>query len=80
MAKEDPVAQLKDFVAVSHNSATCTRRNNGSECLFGFKQDPDSKYSFNSDRDAPQAEICREGKNLSRKCITVRFHSLKYGS
>ena len=36
------------------------------------QEDPQSKYTFNSERDAPESELCREGDKLSRKCIMVR--------
>lgn len=37
------------------------------------QEDPDSRYTFSSPaRDAPETEICREGKDKGRKCISVR--------
>ena len=38
------------------------------------QEDPKAKYTFNSERDAPESEICREGDKLSRKCIMVRLY------
>ncbi|PCH38267.1 hypothetical protein WOLCODRAFT_149213 [Wolfiporia cocos MD-104 SS10] len=38
-------------------------------------EDPDSRYTFDSERGAPQSEICREGREKGRKCITLAMHS-----
>ncbi|KAI0736944.1 hypothetical protein C8Q72DRAFT_879358 [Fomitopsis betulina] len=38
-------------------------------------EDPNSRYSFDSERDAPQSEICREGHDKSRNCITLMMRS-----
>ena len=35
------------------------------------QRDPNAQYSFNSERDALQSEICRQGK--SKECIVVRL-------
>ncbi|KAH8108179.1 hypothetical protein BXZ70DRAFT_1003576 [Cristinia sonorae] len=52
--------------------------NNVEDHLKSFvAEDPDSKYTFDSERDAPQSEICREGKKLSRKCVTLKMHSTR---
>lgn len=37
-----------------------------------MQEDPQSNYTFDSERDAPVSELCRDGKNLSKKCIMVR--------
>ena len=37
------------------------------------QEDPNSRYTFDSERDAPQSELCREGKEKGRKCIMVRL-------
>ncbi|KAI0093997.1 hypothetical protein BDY19DRAFT_289863 [Irpex rosettiformis] len=42
-----------------------------------ISEDPNSEYTFDSERDAPQSELCREGKELSRKCIQIQMHSTK---
>ena len=60
--------QLKAFVAVNMLSSR-HRPYKGNNPAF--QEDPDSKYTFDSERDASQSEICREGKKLSRKCIMV---------
>ncbi|KAJ7470295.1 hypothetical protein FB451DRAFT_1253261 [Mycena latifolia] len=41
---------------------------------------PGSRYTFDSERDAPQSELCREsasdgGANLARECIVLQMHS-----
>lgn len=36
------------------------------------QEDPDSRYTLDSERDAPQSELCRQGDKLSKKCIMVR--------
>ncbi|KAI0747998.1 hypothetical protein C8Q80DRAFT_1270447 [Daedaleopsis nitida] len=40
-------------------------------------EDPNSRYTFNSERDAPQSELCREGKDKGRKCIMMQMHSTR---
>ncbi|KIP09090.1 hypothetical protein PHLGIDRAFT_29212 [Phlebiopsis gigantea 11061_1 CR5-6] len=40
-------------------------------------EDPQSKYAFNSARDAPESELCREGDKLSRKCIMIHMQSTR---
>lgn len=70
MPEKDPVAELNAFVSVNRNECSNTTPFRSPRQFL--QQDPDSKYIFDSDRDAPQAEICREGKKLNRKCITVR--------
>ena len=40
------------------------------ECVR--QEDPNSVYTFDSERDAPKSELCREGKEKGRKCIEVR--------
>ncbi|KAJ7093217.1 hypothetical protein C8R44DRAFT_890981 [Mycena epipterygia] len=37
---------------------------------------PASQYTFDSERDATQSEICRaEAPNLARECIILQMHS-----
>jgi len=38
---------------------------------------PKSNYTFDSERDAPQSEICRELGKDSRDCIILQMHSKK---
>ncbi|KAH9934821.1 uncharacterized protein B0H18DRAFT_869692 [Fomitopsis serialis] len=38
-------------------------------------EDPNSRYTFDGERGAPQSEICREGNEKSRKCITLMMQS-----
>ncbi|KAI0341848.1 hypothetical protein BDW22DRAFT_1429943 [Trametopsis cervina] len=40
-------------------------------------EDPNSKYTFDSERDAPRSELCREGDKLSRKCLMLQMHSTR---
>jgi hypothetical protein len=35
------------------------------------QRNPNAQYSFDSERNASQSEICRQGKN--KECIIVRF-------
>jgi hypothetical protein len=37
-----------------------------------MQRDPEARYSFDSERDAPQSEICRQGKGRDKECIIVR--------
>ncbi|KAI0928837.1 hypothetical protein AcW2_004712 [Taiwanofungus camphoratus] len=51
---------------------------NPEEALKAFiSEDPDSQYTFESERDVPRSEICREGKDKGPKCITLQMHSTK---
>ncbi|PIL23875.1 hypothetical protein GSI_13626 [Ganoderma sinense ZZ0214-1] len=34
-------------------------------------EDPNSTYTFDSERGAPLSELCREGEDKGRKCIMV---------
>ncbi|TBU32367.1 hypothetical protein BD311DRAFT_785871 [Dichomitus squalens] len=40
-------------------------------------EDPDFAYTFDSERDAPQSELCREGKDKGRECIMLQMHSTR---
>jgi len=49
---------------------------NSEDDLKSFiSEDPDSRYTFDSERGARQSEICREGKEKGRKCIMLAMHS-----
>ena len=59
-----------------HRGRCCNRDTRAEEnSRATFQEDPNSRYSFDSERDAPKSEICREGKEKNRKCITVRPHA-----
>ncbi|KAI0035746.1 hypothetical protein K488DRAFT_42701, partial [Vararia minispora EC-137] len=34
-------------------------------------------YTFDSERDAPQSELCRKGTTEGRECILLQMHSKK---
>ncbi|KAJ7929250.1 hypothetical protein B0H13DRAFT_1964495 [Mycena leptocephala] len=37
---------------------------------------PTSRYTFDSERDAPQSEICRDdGGGIAKECIVLQMHS-----
>ncbi|KAL7283295.1 hypothetical protein ACG7TL_002724 [Trametes sanguinea] len=82
-ASKPPEQALKEFIAVRasprrHDAAKLcvhrrTRTLTGGGCAA--QEDPNSVYTFDSARDAPRSEICREGKEKGRKCIQVRFCS-----
>ncbi|KAI0664930.1 hypothetical protein C8Q70DRAFT_1049124 [Cubamyces menziesii] len=38
-------------------------------------EDPNSVYTFDSERDSPKSELCREGKEKGRKCIEMQMYS-----
>ncbi|KAI0063457.1 hypothetical protein BV25DRAFT_1802303, partial [Artomyces pyxidatus] len=40
-----------------------------------IKRDPASRYTFDSERDAPQSEICRE--NGGKECMTLEMNAKK---
>ncbi|KAL0947380.1 hypothetical protein HGRIS_013496 [Hohenbuehelia grisea] len=37
--------------------------------------DPNTRYTFDSERDAPQSEICRQGGPKGKECIILQMHS-----
>ncbi|KZT11420.1 uncharacterized protein LAESUDRAFT_755073 [Laetiporus sulphureus 93-53] len=54
------------------------KRNPEDELKAFVAEDPESRYTFSSPaRDAPETEICREGKDKGRKCISLHMHSTK---
>jgi len=38
-----------------------------------MQRDPEAWYSLDSERDASQSEICRQGKGRDKECILVRL-------
>jgi len=40
-----------------------------------IKHDPNGHYTFDSERDSPQSELCREGGSKGRDCITIQMNS-----
>ena len=42
-----------------------------------MQRDPDARYTLDSERDASQSEICRQGKGEDKECIIVRFSHRK---
>ncbi|KAI0646931.1 hypothetical protein C8Q79DRAFT_595412 [Trametes meyenii] len=38
-------------------------------------EDPNSVYTFDGERGAPRSQLCREGKEKSRKCIEMEMYS-----
>ncbi|OAX40033.1 hypothetical protein K503DRAFT_29963 [Rhizopogon vinicolor AM-OR11-026] len=36
-----------------------------------------AEYTFDSDRGSPESELCREGGEKGRECITLRMHSTR---
>jgi hypothetical protein len=38
-----------------------------------MQHDPDAWYTLDSERDATQSEICRQGKGKAKECLIVRF-------
>ncbi|KAJ8581691.1 hypothetical protein M405DRAFT_751364, partial [Rhizopogon salebrosus TDB-379] len=42
-----------------------------------IQQKGDAEYTFDSDRGSLQSEICREGGEKGRECITLRMHSTR---
>jgi len=50
--------------------------NNAKESLRQFiSRDPNAHYIFDSERDASQSEICRQGKNLNKECMILQMTS-----
>ncbi|KAI0831178.1 hypothetical protein BC628DRAFT_1415717 [Trametes gibbosa] len=62
-----PQQKLKDFIAV--------RVEPRSACHNRRSEDPKSVYTFDSERDAPRSELCREGGEKGRKCIEMEMYA-----
>jgi len=68
MAKTSPEQQLRTFVGVGRYLLLLSDRS-----LTGEGQKtPQKKFTFNSERDSPESEICRELGKDTRECMTVR--------
>ncbi|KAH7912255.1 hypothetical protein BJ138DRAFT_1148892 [Hygrophoropsis aurantiaca] len=51
---------------------------NAEEKLNTFlSQRPSGRYTFDSERGAPQSEICREGGEKGHECIVLKMYSTK---
>src|SRR5712691_8058410 len=46
--------------------------------LIYMQRDPEARYSFDSERDASQSEICRQGKGRDKECIIVRLLRFRF--
>jgi hypothetical protein len=42
------------------------------------QRDPHARYILDSERDASQSEICRQGKGRDKECMIVRFLHRSY--
>ncbi|KAI0670503.1 hypothetical protein C8Q78DRAFT_129209 [Trametes maxima] len=40
-----------------------------------ISEDPNSAYTFDSERGAARSQLCREGKEKGRKCIQMEMYS-----
>ncbi|KAF9458648.1 hypothetical protein BDZ94DRAFT_1313065 [Collybia nuda] len=40
-----------------------------------ISHDPTAQYNFDSERDSPQSEICRQGGPRGTECITLQMQS-----
>ncbi|KAF9262134.1 hypothetical protein L218DRAFT_929725 [Marasmius fiardii PR-910] len=57
-------------------STSASPSENPDEALKNFvAKTPNSKYTFDSERDAPVSEICRENGKESRECIQIQMNS-----
>ena len=68
MAKTSPEQQLKTFVGVRRHLFSFS---DGSLTEDGQKT-PHKKFTFDSERDSPESEICRELGDDRRDCVRVR--------
>ncbi|KAJ6488607.1 hypothetical protein C8R47DRAFT_1126266 [Mycena vitilis] len=56
--------------------SSSTTKSSADDALKSFiARAPASRYTFDSERDAPQSEICREDGKLGRECIILQMHS-----
>lgn len=56
------------------SKAPKSKQTDSDELKAFVKVDPTARYTFDSERDVPESEICREGKE-SRKCIKLHMYS-----
>ena len=68
MAKISPEQQLKTFVGVRLYRLLLSDRS----LTEDDQKTPHNKFTFDSERDSPESEICRELGKGGRDCITVR--------
>jgi hypothetical protein len=61
---------LGQFISVRIHSLSFVT---GSSDPVGAQRDPNVQYTFDSERDASQSEICRQGKGKGKECIIVRL-------
>ncbi|KAG7086601.1 hypothetical protein E1B28_002546 [Marasmius oreades] len=56
--------------------SSASSKENPDEVLKNFvSKTPNTRYTFDSERDAPVSEICRENGPQSRECIQIRMNS-----
>ena len=72
MPSKSPQETLKDFISVCFSLAVPFPISE-----LRLQRDPGSWYTFDSERDAPQSEICREGTVKGRECIIVRLRFMR---
>ena len=68
MAKKAPEQQLKSFVEVRRWLPFILI----DDWLRNGQKTPNDKFTFDSARDSPESEICREAGKDARECIKVR--------
>ncbi|KII88701.1 hypothetical protein PLICRDRAFT_41912 [Plicaturopsis crispa FD-325 SS-3] len=53
-----------------------TKKDEADAVLDSFiARDPQTRYTFDSERGAPESEICREGGKLGKECIKLQMQS-----
>jgi len=67
MAKMSPEQQLKSFVGVRRYLFLLSDRS----LIEDDQKTPHNKFTFDSERDSPESEICREVGKDGRDCMTV---------
>ena len=67
MAKTSPEQQLKSFVGVR----LYLLLHSGRFLIEDVQKTPRNKFTFDSERDSPESEICRELGKDGRDCMTV---------
>ncbi|KAI0637091.1 hypothetical protein C8Q77DRAFT_1269696 [Trametes polyzona] len=60
---------------LSHGTDDAQSANPQQKLKDFIAEDPNSVYTFDSERDAPRSELCREGKEKGRKCIQMEMYS-----
>jgi len=60
-----------------NDGKSVSAKNPDAELKDFLSKSPQSKYTFDSERDAQEAKLCREAGERGRECIMIHMHSTK---